>query len=76
MGIKPMAAILAVISTGLNRENAPANTASSGDSPPLRRWFIALTMTTPFKAATLNSAINPMDPGTVMNQTMRRRLSI
>jgi hypothetical protein len=33
-------------------------------------------MTTPFKAATLNSAINPMDPGTVMNQTMRRRLSI
>ncbi len=59
IGTKPRLATRAVISTGLNRCCAPSNTASFNGSPSRSSCRMNVSMTTPFKTATPDSAMKP-----------------
>ena len=61
MGMNPKLATDAVIKTGRSRSDAPSRIASKIFLPPPRSESMWLTMTTPFRTATPNKAIKPME---------------
>ena len=59
IGTKPRLATRAVINTGLSRVNAPSRIASSSGRPAARNWLMKVSITSPLRTATPDSAMNP-----------------
>ena len=65
IGTSPIAAMLAVISTGRSRRIAPSRTTWSSGMPCARSWLKYVVITTPLSTAMPSSAMKPTEAGTL-----------